>query len=86
MGFFSRSTCNDTHDACGHCQDCKWWQGEARGTSDRTSLGLCMHAELIHFNLEVSAESGCNRFEPAPALAGAEAQVDGAPVFMPSFA
>jgi hypothetical protein len=74
---------NTEHDD-GHCHGCKWWQGQAKGTSDRVSLGLCMHAELVHFNLEVSGDSSCNRFEPLPAMAGAEAEA--IPAMMPAFA
>ncbi len=84
MGLFNRNPTNECSKDVGHCRDCKWWQGQASGTSDRVSLGLCMHAELVHFNLEVSGESGCNRFAPAPVLAGAETEV--VPAFQPTFA
>jgi hypothetical protein len=46
---------------CGHCGDCRWWQSDANAGTDHG--GLCLHEELAHFELEVSAESGCNRFQ-----------------------
>jgi hypothetical protein len=46
---------------CGQCGDCRWWQSDAKAGPD--SPGLCLHEELVHFELEVSAKSGCNRFQ-----------------------
>jgi hypothetical protein len=58
-------TTDHDHGETGHCGHCKWWQGEATGTHDHESLGVCQQEELVHFQLQVSADSGCNRFEPA---------------------
>ena len=60
------------HDGCGHCGHCKWWQHDANGAADHQDIGLCLHDELAHFELEVSGDSGCNRYQPAevPAAQG----------------
>lgn len=57
---------------CGHCGECRWWQTDANAEAGRDFVGLCLHEELAHFELQLSAESGCNRFQPerSPALAG----------------
>jgi hypothetical protein len=50
----------------GHCAGCQWWQTDTAGHADGTAahgLGLCLHEEIAHFQLQVSGESGCNRFE-----------------------
>lgn len=94
MGFFNRlksrsrspQACDDGSCDQGHCKECKWWQGQ-QGESvseQRLSLGLCLHAELVRFNVELSGDSGCNRFEPAVVTAAAE--VESLPVMMPGFA
>jgi hypothetical protein len=62
----------DIHpDSWGHCEGCKWWQSGPAGTADHT-MGLCQQPELVHFQLQVSAGSGCNRFtsEEAGTTAG----------------
>jgi hypothetical protein len=58
-------------DECGHCRGCRWWQAEHEEAE--AAIGLCMHQELTHFSLQVTAHSGCNRFEHAEVreLAGA---------------
>ena len=58
-------------DECGHCMGCRWWQAELEEAE--AAIGLCMQPELTHFSMQVSAHSGCNRFERAEAseLAGA---------------
>lgn len=45
----------------GHCEGCKWWQNDSAGEFQR-SPGLCQQPEIVHFQLQVSGESGCNRF------------------------
>lgn len=62
-------TTDHDHADTGHCGHCQWWQGEATGTHDHESLGICQQEELVHFQLQVSADSGCNRFEPAEVTA-----------------
>jgi hypothetical protein len=53
---------HDTHpDSWGHCEGCKWWQSGPAGSADH-AMGLCQQPELVHFQLQVSADSGCNRF------------------------
>ena len=54
---------------CGHCGSCQWWQTDADDTTHgHDSVGLCLHDELVHFNLQVSGDSGCNRFHVADHL------------------
>ena len=38
--------------------------------AEDTTIGLCVQPELIHFSLQVSGHSGCNRFAPLDAPAG----------------
>lgn len=45
------------------CGNCRWWQSDRRSGPD--PIGLCLHEELAHFQLQVSDDSGCNRFEAA---------------------
>jgi hypothetical protein len=52
------------HEGCGHCGECRWWQTDPDAEAGRDRNGLCLHEELAHFELEVSADSGCNRFRP----------------------
>ncbi len=62
---------HDPGDGCGgRCGGCRWWQSDHNDTGDHEHIGLCLHEELAHFQLQVSADSGCNRFEPAPVGAG----------------
>jgi hypothetical protein len=65
------SSRSESHD-CGHCGACKWWQTDPDAHAFDESAGLCLHEELVHFNLQVSAASGCNRFRQAqvPVAAG----------------
>ena len=56
----------------GHCQACRWWQSSPSEAGDPHNIGLCLHEELVHFELQVSGDSGCNRFEPAKAPVAAE--------------
>ena len=55
---------------CGHCGACKHWQSDP-GAVDHDRVGLCEHPEIVRFQLQVSDDSGCNRFEPAEISAGA---------------
>ncbi len=55
----------------GHCEGCRWWQTDSIGHQEGNnshSMGLCLHEDLAHFQLQVSGESGCNRFENDPAI------------------
>ncbi len=55
----------------GHCEGCQWWQTDTRGHADGANshgMGLCLHEEIAHFQLQVSGESGCNRFEADHAM------------------
>ena len=52
------------------CGNCRWWQSDRPATGDEDHIGLCLHEELAHFQLQVSDDSGCNRFEPATLAAG----------------
>jgi hypothetical protein len=63
MSEFSRLS--NHGDEEGHCKGCRWWQGEREIAAEEDAVGLCMHQELTHFSLQVSAHSGCNRFEHA---------------------
>ena len=45
----------------------------ANAEAGHDPVGLCLHEELAHFELEVSAESGCNRFQPERAAVPAGA-------------
>jgi hypothetical protein len=58
--------CHGT-DRCGNC---RWWQSDRHPAGDEDYIGLCLHEELAHFQLQVSDESGCNRFAPAEVSAG----------------
>lgn len=62
----------------GHCEDCKWWQHQQAPGGDPAAVGRCDQPELIRFELQVSAQSGCNhheaRMEPAHRMAGAGAK------------
>ncbi|HVK17597.1 MAG TPA: hypothetical protein VM533_11670 [Fimbriiglobus sp.] len=58
---------SDGPDRCGGC---RWWQSDRSALGDEDHIGLCLHEELAHFQLQVSSDSGCNRFEPAPVTAG----------------
>ena len=53
------------------CGNCRWWQSDRSATGDEDHIGLCLHEELAHFQLQVSDDSGCNRFEPARVAAEA---------------
>jgi hypothetical protein len=67
---------HDSHpDSWGHCEGCKWWESGPAGSADH-AMGLCQQPELVHFQLQVSAGSGCNRFtadvhQPAATTSGA---------------
>lgn len=50
--------CND-----GHCEHCRFWQSDAAGDPAPHTVGLCLHDDLAHFQLQVTEDSGCNRFE-----------------------
>ena len=52
------------------CGGCRWWQSDQNATGDEDHIGLCLHEELAHFQLQVSGDSGCNRFEPAVLAVG----------------
>jgi|GEM_PF-6531727 len=52
-------------DERGHCLSCRWWQAEHEEAE--AAAGLCMQPELTHFSIQLTAHSGCNRFEPARA-------------------
>ena len=54
----------------GRCNGCKWWQHDATGSGGHNDVGLCLQPELAHFELQVSGDSGCNRFTPAEVTAG----------------
>ena len=56
---------DDCRSNCGHCGNCKWWQSDKDVVGSHEPIGLCLHEELAHFQLQVSADSGCNRFRPA---------------------
>lgn len=62
-------TLTQSGDECGHCKGCRWWQAENEDAE--VAIGLCMQPELTHFSIQVTAHSGCNRFEHAEQLAGA---------------
>jgi len=49
----------------GHCMSCRFWQAEHEDAE--AASGLCMQPELTHFSIQLSAHSGCNRFEHAEA-------------------
>ena len=68
----------ETGDECGHCKGCRWWQAEhEESMADASVIGLCMQPELTHFSIQVSGQSGCNRFEHAQAGAGLVGAVSG---------
>jgi hypothetical protein len=52
------------------CGNCRWWQSDHHAPGHQDHIGLCLHEELAHFQLQVSDDSGCNRFEPAVVAAG----------------
>jgi hypothetical protein len=53
-------------DERGHCKGCRWWQAEADPAASADGvIGLCMQPELTHFSVQVSGNSGCNRYECA---------------------
>ncbi len=71
MSEFSRI--DDHGDERGLCKGCRFWDAEHDGArQEDAAVGLCLHAELSHFSLQVSGHSGCNRYAPvlAPAAAG----------------
>ncbi|MGL6096815.1 MAG: hypothetical protein ACRC7O_13595 [Fimbriiglobus sp.] len=53
------------HHDCGHCGACQWWQTDPTAHHAAGAVGLFLHDEIAHFNLQVSADSGCNRFHEA---------------------
>lgn len=53
----------NSDDERGHCMSCRWWQAENEDAE--VASGLCMQPELTHFSIQLSAHSGCNRFEHA---------------------
>jgi hypothetical protein len=66
----------------GMCKDCKWWQIEPAGSTENTSMGLCIEEKLQPFRLRVSGNSGCNRFmpgKPARAKGSSAAPPEAAP-------
>lgn len=72
------SRISDSGDDRGLCKACRWWQAEHDGPeSDVITIGLCMQPELTHFSLQVSGNSGCNRYEDQ-SLVEIESMVTGA--------
>lgn len=70
MSEFSRI--DDHADDGGRCKGCRFWAAEHDGAREEdAAVGLCLHAELTHFSLQVSGHSGCNRFAPVGAAVGA---------------
>lgn len=53
----------------GLCGGCKWWQSDVASELAQHMVGLCQQPEIVRFQLQVSDDSGCNRFEPAHAMA-----------------
>ncbi|QDU22662.1 hypothetical protein [Urbifossiella limnaea] len=61
MSEFSRI--DDHGDDRGLCKSCRFWDAEHDGAREEdATVGLCMHAELTHFSLQVSGHCGCNRY------------------------
>ena len=54
------------------CGNCRWWQSDEHAAAGHDPVGLCEQPELVHFQLQVSADSGCNRFQHAEVGVGAE--------------
>lgn len=55
----------------GHCEHCKWWHHH-QPVADHAEVDTCDQPQNRAIHLVVSADSGCNHFEPDPAhgLAG----------------
>jgi hypothetical protein len=60
------------HRDSGHCAACRWWQSDEHAAAGHDPVGLCEQPELVHFQMQVSADSGCNRFQLATVGAGME--------------
>jgi hypothetical protein len=60
------------HRDCGHCGACRWWQSDEHAAAGHDPVGLCEQPELVHFQLMVSADSCCNRFQHAVVGVGAD--------------
>jgi heat shock protein HslJ len=70
MSEFSRI--DDHGDDRGLCKGCRFWEAEHEGSrAEDAAVGICLHPELTHVSLQVSGHSGCNRFAPVYAAAGA---------------
>ncbi|MDB5385461.1 MAG: hypothetical protein JWM11_1107 [Planctomycetaceae bacterium] len=54
----------------GLCKECQWWQIEPGATSRDLTLGLCIDEDLQKFQLRVSGNSGCNRYQPGEPARG----------------
>ena len=59
-----------TDQCADRCGCCRWWQSDRNAHQDH--VGLCLHEELARFQLQVSDDSGCNRFEPAEVTAAVD--------------
>jgi len=72
MAEFDRDThAHHPDEDRGLCKGCRFWQAEHDGpTAEDVTIGLCVQPELIHFGLQVSGHSGCNRFAPVEVEAG----------------
>ena len=47
----------------GLCVDCRFWQIEPRAIATHQTAGLCRHEELSAFQLRVTGNSGCVKFQ-----------------------
>ncbi len=66
----------------GFCKECKWWQLEPDAEATNTTMGLCIDEKLQPYNLRVSGNSGCTRYQEGeqPHAAGSgEAPPDAQP-------
>jgi hypothetical protein len=46
------------------CVDCRFWQIEPNAASTHQTAGICLEHSLRVFQLRVTGNSGCNRFQP----------------------
>lgn len=59
----------------GLCLECKWWQIDPDAAAEHQTAGLCIDEKLQPFQLRITGNGGCNRFqqgEPARAAGSSE--------------
>lgn len=66
---------DDKEATWGLCIQCKWWQIEPDGHIEHQTVGTCIDERLQPFQLRITGNGGCNRFqEGTPARAAGSSE------------